>query len=96
MAEMLSKDKYVMYRGKPLVRSGGQYMYGWMDDTHSLFIGVMGTEKVGDSDIPSNVTVMVRSKEDGKIVKAANKKGFYEALDVGIAWLDLALKGKLA
>ncbi len=96
MANILEKDKYLMFRGKPLVRSGGQLMYGRLDESHSLFIGVHDTEKLGDKEVIGNVTIMVRSNEDGKIVKAGKKHGLYEALDVGAAWLDLALKGKLA
>ncbi len=96
MANILEKDKYVMFRGKPLVRQGGQFLYGYLDDTHSLFIGVHDTEKKGEYDIAGTVTIMVRSNADGKIVKAAKKHGLYEALDIGSVWLDLALKGKLA
>lgn len=96
MANILEKDKYIMYRGKPLVRCGGQYLYGSLDESHSLFIGVMNTEKVGEFEVPGNVTVMIRSNADNKIVKLTNKHGLYEALDIGIAWLDLAIKGKLA
>ncbi len=96
MANILAKDKYITFRGKPLVRSGGQFLYGSLEDSYSLFIGVHDTEKIGDKDVVGNVTVMVRSNTDGKIVKAAKKHGLYEALDVGTAWLDLAIKGKLA
>lgn len=96
MANILPKDKYIMFRGKPLVRSGGQFLYGNLNDSHSLFIGVHDTEKLGEQNVVANVTVMVRSNADGKIVKAAKKHGLYEALDVGSAWLDLAIKGKLA
>lgn len=96
MANILEKDKYVMFRGKPLVRQGGQYLYGSLDDTHTLFLGVHDTEKAGEYELPGNITVMIRANADGKIVKAAKKHGLYEALDIGAAWLDLALKGKLA
>ena len=95
MAAVLDKDKYVMFRSKPLVRSGGQYLYGYLSDSHSLFLGVNDTDKTGKVEVPQNITVMIRSNADGKIVKAAKKKGFYEALDIGAAWLELALKGKL-
>lgn len=95
MANILEKEKYVSFRGKPLVRQGGQYLYGSLDDSHALFIGVQNTEKVGDNVIPGDVMVMIRSNADGKIVKAVKKHGMYEALDIGSAWLELALKGKL-
>ncbi|MBQ7821660.1 MAG: hypothetical protein IJ391_05200 [Clostridia bacterium] len=96
MANILGKDKYIMFRGKPLVREGGQFLYGSLDETHTLFLGVHNTEKVGEYDLPGDITVMVRANSDGKIVKATKKHGLYEALDVGAAWLELALKGKLA
>ncbi len=96
MAEVLDKDKYIMFRGKPLVRCGGQYLYGYLEDSHSLFLGALGTEKLDGKEVPGDITVMIRSNSDGKIVKFANKHGLYEALDIGCAWLELALKGKLA
>ena len=95
MANAVDRDKYIMFREKPLVRYGGQYLYGYMSDSHSLFLGVNDTEKIADMEVPNNITVMIRSNSDGKIIKAAKKKGLYEALDIGCAWLDLALKGKL-
>lgn len=96
MANILGKEKYTMFRGKPLVRQGSQYLYGSLSETHSLFLGVNDTEKFGEHEVPGNIMVMIRSNADGKILKAATKHGLYEALDVGAAWLELALKGKLA
>ncbi len=96
MADILGKDKYVMFRGKPLVREGGQYLYGSLDQSHSLFLGVHNTEKIGECEVPGDITIMIRENADGKIVKAAKKHGLYEALDIGAAWLDLAIKGKLS
>lgn len=96
MANILSKEKYTMFRGKPLVRQGAQYLYGSLSDTHSLFLGVNDTEKFGEHEVPANITVMIRSNTDGKVLKAAIKHGLYEALDVGSVWLELALKDKLA
>ena len=95
MANILDKEKYIMFRGKPLVRQGGQYLYGSLDDSHTLFLGVHNTEKHGEYELAGDITVMVRSNADGKIEKMAKKHGLYEALDIGAAWLDLAIKGKL-
>ena len=88
----LSKDKYIMYRGKPLVREGNQICYGNMDDKYILFLGIMTTKRVGDKDVPDQVLIQIQSTEDKKVVKFGMKNGLYEAFEYGVIWLETELR----
>lgn len=92
MDNIISKDKYMMYRGKPLVRDGQQIYYGSMDDKYVLFLGIMTTKKVGDKDVPDQVLIQIQCTEDKKVVKFGMKNGLYEAFEYGLIWLDTELK----
>ncbi len=92
MENIIGKDKYIMYRGKPLVREGQQIYYGSMDDKYVLFLGIMSTKKMGDQDVPDQVLIQIQSTEDKKVVKFGMKNGLYEAFEYGLIWLDTELK----
>lgn len=89
---ILDKDKYIMYRGKPLVREGNQICYGNMDDKYILFLGIMSTKKVGDKEVPDQVLVQIQSTEDKKVVKFDMKTGLYDAFEYGVIWLETELR----
>ena len=92
MENILEKGKYIMYRGKPLVREGQQIYYGSMDDKYVLFLGIMSTKKMGDKDVPDQVLIQIQSTDDKKVVKFGMKNGLYEAFEYGLIWLDTELK----
>lgn len=88
----ISNDKYIMFRGKPLVREGNQLCYGDMDDKYVLFLGIMTTKKVGGKELPDQVLIQIQSTDDKKVVKFGMKNGLHEAFEYGLIWLDTELK----
>ncbi len=88
----IANDKYILYKGKPLVREGQQIIYGSMEDKYVLFLGIMTTKKVADKDIPDQVMIQIQSTDDKKVVKFGMKNGLYEAFEYGLIWLDTELK----
>ena len=92
MSTALGKDKYIMFRGKPLVREGQQIVYGSMDDKYILFLGIMTTKKVGDKDVPDQIMIQIQSTADKKVVKFGRKNGLHEAFEYGLIWLETELK----
>ena len=50
-----SNGKYLMFRGKPLVRDGQQICWGDMKDKYVLVLGIMSTKKAGDKEVPDQV-----------------------------------------
>lgn len=103
----MSDVKYVegqnlIYRGKPLLRDGNAFCYGSMSDKYVLFLMVLSTKKVKDQgqevEIPDKVIVQVLSTDTTlppheRLVKQIDRNGLYEAMDIGLIWLD-RLNGK--
>ena len=97
MAEK-KKAKFLSYKGKPLVRCGNTIYYGNMNDSHVVLIQILSSKKVNDLDVADRVTVQLLSPDPDarpkdRIIKKSEKKGIYQAMDIGSVWLDLALKG---
>lgn len=97
MAEK-KKAKFLSYKGKPLVRCGNTIYYGNMNDSHVVLLQILSSRKVNDLDVADRVTVQLLSTDPDmrpkdRIIKKSEKKGLYQAMDIGSIWLDLALKG---
>ena len=96
---MADEKKVLMYKGRPLMRKDNLVYYGSMADSHIVMLQILETEKKGDADIATKVSVelqltdpSIRAKD--RIVKKIVKDGFYTALDVGCVWLKRALAAK--
>jgi len=93
------KDKFTLYRGKPLVRSNNLICYGDMNDKYILFIMVLTTKKLETPDpklapeVPDTVLVQILDTDKNKpsherVVNQFEKNGLRDAMDIGIIWLD--------
>ena len=97
MAGKAKQKKFLEYRGKPLVRNGNTIYYGNMSDPYVIMLQITGTKKVGEIDVAERVLIQllstdpdVRPKE--RILKKSEKKGLYNAMDIGTIWLERALE----
>lgn len=95
MAEQ--KEKFLEYKGKPLVRCDKTIYYGNMSDPYVICLNVLNEEKIEDLNVSGKVVIQllntnpdVSPKE--KIVKKSEKNGLFNALDLGAVWLERALK----
>ena len=91
------KAKFLSYKGKPLVRCGNTIYYGNMNDPFVVLLQIVSSKKVNDLDVADRVTVQLLSTDPDarpkdRIIKKSEKKGLYQAMDIGSIWLDLALK----
>ena len=59
MAEIIKKDQYLMYKGKPLVRDKDIYCYGSMSDEYILFMQVLTYREVDGEQLPDKVIVQI-------------------------------------
>ena len=87
----LLDGKYLMYKGKPLVREKNVIVYGDMEDKFYLFLMIL-TEKTLDDGkkVPDSILIQVLDT-DGKIIKQGQKNGLYDAMDIGTIWLERAI-----
>ncbi|MBO4212853.1 MAG: hypothetical protein J5894_01940 [Clostridia bacterium] len=86
------EGKYLMYKGKPLVRERNVIIYGDMREKYYLFLMILSYKNVGDVETPDKILIQILST-DGKqtIIKQGEKSGLYDALDIGSIWLERAL-----
>ena len=94
------KEKYLMYKGKPLVRSGNTVYYGDMSDPYVILMQISSTHPGYDMDMAEKISIQLlatdtnlRPKE--RIVRKSEKVGLYNALDIGSIWLERALSGTM-
>lgn len=96
MAEK-KKAKFLSYKGKPFVRCGNTIYYGNMNDPYVVLLQIVSSKKVNDLDVADKVTVQLLTTDPDarpkdRIIKKSEKKGLYQAMDIGSIWLELALK----
>ncbi len=84
--------KYMMFRGKPLVREGQQLCYGDMNDKYVLVLGIMSEKEMNGKKVPDEIFIQIQSTADHKVVKFGKKNGLYEAFEYGLIWLDTELR----
>lgn len=95
----MEEIKTLMYRGKPLVRQGNFLFYGFPDDKAILFMNIVESKKVGDTDIATRVLVQIQSTDNSlsynqKIIKQVEKQNFFDAFEIGSIWLERELSKK--
>ncbi|MBE6671157.1 MAG: DUF2207 domain-containing protein [Ruminococcaceae bacterium] len=99
----MSEAKYVegqnlVFRGKPLLREGNTFCYGSMSDKYVLFMMVLSNKKIKDEDgkdieIPDKIILQVLNTDaklppHERVVKQFERNGLFDAMDIGLVWLD--------
>ncbi len=92
-------DKFLTYKGKPLVRKDETLYYGNMSDKYVVMLTVKNGKKLEDIELSDKIVVQlmytdneIRSRD--RIIKKSEKQGLYNAMDVGSVWLERALKNE--
>ena len=90
---------YLVYRGKPLIRSGNTLYYGDMKDEYIIMLQILGSKKDHDLDISDRVMITLMRTDESlgpleRIVKTGEKNGLYPAIDIASIWLERALASK--
>ena len=89
----LVEGKYLEYLDKPLVREENTICYGDMTEKYVLLLEIMSYKKAGDIEVPDTVFIQVLSTDGTQqIYKQGQKSGLYDAFDIGMVWLERALK----
>ncbi len=96
MAE--KQTPFFTYKGKPLVRKGDTIYYGSMGDDYVVMLSIQSHTKNGELDLADTVTIQLMHTDTtinpmDIVVKKAEKKGLYQALDIASIWLERALEG---
>ena len=91
--------QFLEYKGKALVRQGDSLCYGNMSDKYILSLMIMAYKTVDGKEIPAKVLIQVLSTDASKsffdrIVKQGDKDSLYDAIDIGMVWLEKFNSGK--
>ncbi len=96
---MADNTPFLMYKGRPLVRSGNVLYYGSMAEKYVIVLQILSTKDENDMTMAEKIQVQlmltdpeVRMKD--RIVKKSEKVGLYNAMDIGSIWLERALNEK--
>ncbi len=93
---MATKQKFLTYKGRPLVRCKNTIYYGNPSDKFVLVMQIVTSKKIDDLDVADRVIVQLVNTDTSlplneQIVKKSEKRGLYAAMDIGSIWLERAL-----
>ena len=91
----MAEEKFLTYKGKPLVRKGNEIYYGNMTDKYIVRFEILSTTKDGDFVIADKISIeLLLSDPDTpkkeRIVRSSEKDSLFTALDLGFTWLERA------
>ena len=96
---MADTTPFLMYKGRPLVRSGNVLYYGSMAEKYVIVMQILSTKDEHDMKMAEKIQIQlmltdpeVRMKD--RIIKKSEKIGLYNAMDIGSIWLERALNEK--
>ena len=95
----MAEEKFLTYKGKPLVRGGNTIYYGSMADKFVCVLQIMSTKEENGTQMPDKIMIQLMHTDPTvpimeRIVKNAEKRGLYNAMDVASIWLERALAEK--
>lgn len=88
---------FLIYKDRPLVREDNIICYGSMEEPFMLQLVIMSTKEFREQTVPEKVVVQLMNTDTSlpthqRIVKQSIQEGLYAAMDLGIIWLERALK----
>ncbi len=86
-------EKFLEYKGKPLVRSGDEIYYGDMSESYIVKFTILSKDANGE---PNKVNVQLLKSDTtlsdkDRVEKDSTKSTLFEALDIGFVWLERKL-----
>lgn len=90
-------EKFLEYKGKPLVRSGNTIYYGDMNEAYVVCLNIKNESDFKDIKLAGDVTIQLLATDEtlppkDRIIKKSEKNGLFTALDLGATWLERQLK----
>ena len=96
---MAESTPFLMYKGRPLVRSGNVLYYGSMAEKCVVMMQILSTKDENDMTMAEKIQIQLLSTDENlrmkdRILKKSEKIGLYNAMDIGSIWLERALNEK--
>lgn len=95
------EPSFLMYKGRPLVRSKNMIYYGNMSDDYVAMFMIMSTTESHGMQIAEKVKIQIISTDATKnpmemIIRTGDAIGLMNAMELGSIWLERALAGRLS
>ena len=92
-------QKFLTYKGYPLVRCGDDIYYGNAYDPFVIWIKIVSTKDLNGTVVADRVLIHLLNNDPAvplkdKIPKKSEKKGLADAIELAAIWLQRALAGK--
>lgn len=89
----------LIYKGRPLVRSGKTMYYGDMSEKYVAMLQVLSETPFNDTMLPNRIAVQIWSTDEelrlrDRIIKKTEKSTLYDALAIASIWLERQLMNK--
>ncbi len=89
-------EKFMTYKGRPLVRSKKILYYGDMRDDYVVMLQINNTSTAADTEVAGHIVLQMMSTNPDAapteaVVRRAERDGLYAALDLASTWLDRQL-----
>ena len=81
-------QEFLMYKGRPLVRSGDTLYYGSMGDKCVAHLQVKSQAPAHGINTATKVSVQLIATDESRMLNKAERDGLYEALAIASIWLD--------
>ncbi|MCI8755603.1 MAG: hypothetical protein HFG18_03310 [Oscillospiraceae bacterium] len=86
----------LLYKGRPLVRSGNTIYYGSMTDKYVAVMKINGETEFNGEKLPNKVSVQIWSTDEelrprDRILKKTEKDTLYDAMNIASIWLERQL-----
>ena len=90
---------FLMYKGRPLVRSGNMLYYGSMAEDYVIVMQILTTKDANDMTMAEKIQIQLMATDPeirmkDRIIKKCEKVGLFNAMDIGSVWLERALNNK--
>jgi hypothetical protein len=91
------KGQFLLYKGRPLVRSGNTLYYGSPDEPYLAVLQIAGSKPYKNLPISEKIVVLLMQTDpeiptQEQIIQHCERRGLYNAVDIANVWLDRQIK----
>lgn len=93
----MAEEKFLEYKGRPLVRKDNTIYYGSMADEYVCTLQIVSYKEQNGEQEPDKIQMQLLKTDPSlpileRLVKNSEKSGLYNAIETAAIWLDRAAK----
>lgn len=93
----MAEEKFLEYKGRPLVRKDNTLYYGSMADEYVCTLQIVSYKEQNGEQEPDKIQMQLLKTDPSlpileRLVKNSEKSGLYNAIETAAIWLDRVTK----